>query len=83
MAFLTEDQQKELAKFLEFIDAKNSNVAFVKQAIDDIREKNAAGDKYAPAGAVYTKTEADARFAMRTHTHKPADHSHKTEGQTI
>ncbi len=49
MAFLTEDQQKELAEFLDFIKAKDSNVGFVNQAIDDIREKNAAGNKYAPA----------------------------------
>ena len=83
MAFLTEDQQKELAKFLDFIDAKNSNVGFVNQAIDDIREKNRAGDKYAPAGSVHTKTESDARYAMRTHAHPAVDHSHKTEGHTL
>ena len=83
MAFLTEAQQKELVKFLDLIDAKNSNVGFVNQAIDDIRQKNAAGDKYAPAGSVHTKSESDARYAMRTHNHPPGDHSHKTEGRTV
>ncbi len=47
MAFLTETQQKELAKFLDHIDAENSNVSFVIQSIGDIRERNRVGP-YAP-----------------------------------
>ena len=83
MAFLTEDQQRELAKFLDHIKAKKSNVGFVNQAIEDIREKNVAGNKYAPASSVHTKTESDARYAMRTHKHSTTDHSHKTVGKTV
>ena len=67
MAFLTEAEQKELREFLNLIDAKNSTVSFVEQAIDDIREKNAAGDKYAPAD----------------HSHEVVNHQHFTKGETV
>jgi len=48
MAILTDAEQKELQTFLAHIKAKGSNVGFVKQCIEDIREKNAVGGKYAP-----------------------------------
>jgi len=48
MAILTDEQQQQLALFLAMIEEKGSSVHFVKQAIDDIREKNAAGNAYAP-----------------------------------
>ncbi len=71
MAFLSEDQQKELAQFLDHIKAKSSNVGFVNQAIDDIRQKNAAGDKYAPdthnhgdSGGL-SQEDADARYVRK------------------
>ncbi len=76
MAFLTEDQQKELATFLNFIDAKNSNVGFVKQAIDDIREKNAAGNKYAADTHSHGEglTEEQVATAIETHAVNPDAH---------
>lgn len=48
MAILSDDEQRELQAFLNFIREKDSNVGFVNQCIDDIREKNAAGGAYAP-----------------------------------
>ena len=77
MAFLTEDQQKELARFLELIAEKNSSVSFVKQAIDDIREKNRAGDKYAAADHSHDDepTEiADVTAAIAAHAANPDAH---------
>ena len=87
MAFLTEDQQKELARFLRFIDEKNSNVGFVNQAIDDIREKNRAGGTYAAVDHPHDDGLTDEQFsaaivahakrvdaAMATHSANPDAH---------
>ena len=76
MALLTEAEQQELRTFLNLIDAKNSSVSFVNQAIDDIREKNAAGDKYAPADHSHDPVEPGGPFA-------PEEHQHATEGRTV
>lgn len=43
MAVLTDAEQKELQDFLKAISASGSNVGFVTQCIEDIREKNTAG----------------------------------------
>ena len=76
MAFLTEEQQKELAKFLAFIGAKNSNVGFVSQAIDDIREKNRVGGKYAAADHPHGDgpTEEQVAETIRVHAANPDAH---------
>lgn len=43
MAILSDKEQVELQKFLGFIKAANSNVGFVTQSIQDVRERNARG----------------------------------------
>jgi hypothetical protein len=48
MAILTDAEQRELQKFLAHIDAMDSNVGFVTQAIADVRERNSKGP-WAPA----------------------------------
>lgn len=49
MAVLTDAEQKELQDFLAAIKAAGSNVGFVTQCIEDIRDKNGAGGTYASA----------------------------------
>ena len=43
LARLTDAEQTELHKFLEYIKGAGSNVSFVVQAIQDIRERNEKG----------------------------------------
>jgi hypothetical protein len=63
MAVLTEAEQFELRKFLTNLTSVDSNVGFVTQCVEDIREKNAAGG-YASKGHTHnggTLTEDDVR----------------------
>lgn len=52
MAVLTDAEQKELQDFLKAIHAANSNVGFVTQAIQDVRERNDQGP-WAPASHLH------------------------------
>ena len=54
MAILSDKEQVELQKFLGFIKTANSNVGFVTQSIQDIRERNTRG---MPAKETHTHPE--------------------------
>lgn len=54
MAVLTDAEQKELQAFLAAIKAANSNVGFVTQCIEDIRQKNGAGGVYASSSHTHS-----------------------------
>lgn len=43
MALLTKEEEQQLRDFLNYIKAEQSNVGFVTQAIQDIRERNVRG----------------------------------------
>lgn len=73
LALLTDDEQLQLKRFLANIAAENSDVSFVTQAIQDVRERNIRGmpakeshshpvpapvDPVARANATVAKTEA-------------------------
>jgi len=64
LAILTDEEQVELHNFLGYIAQMNSNVSFVKQAIEDIREKNSAGGAYMPANASVPVVDQEARDAL-------------------
>jgi hypothetical protein len=55
MAILTDQEQKELQAFLSYIKSEGSNVSFVVQAIQDVRERNTNGP-WAPANHTHPST---------------------------
>ncbi len=64
---LTDEQQQDLVDFLDRIEAMDSSVAFVVQAIEDIREKNADGNDYAAAD--HTHDPVDIPGVVQPHDH--------------